>query len=149
VHTHGLDGGALRLDVTTVDVETPGTPATGGAGTEDTLVAVYLRDARTRLEREALAARLAQEQLRRRQALEINDNVVQGLVAAVYALEMGEAEASASLLDRTLRAARAMMDDLLEPIDERRIGPGDLVRSAATVIGDEPRPLAADGQGIG
>ena len=50
---------------------------------------MFLRDAQARLEREAMAARLGEAQLRRRQALEINDNVVQGLVAAVYALELG------------------------------------------------------------
>jgi PAS domain S-box-containing protein len=145
VHTTGLDGSELRLDVTTVDV-TPveGQDVGAAAGSvDDTLVAVFLRDAHTRLEREALVARLGEAQLRRRQALEINDNVVQGLVAAVYALEMGEAESSAAFLGRTLSAARAMMDDLLEPLDGQGLQPGDLVRSAAAVIGGASIPVAA------
>jgi hypothetical protein len=140
VHTRGLDGNELRLDVTTVDVHPTGEgPVPGAApGPEDTLVAVFLRDAHTRLERESMVARLGQAQLRRRQALEINDNLVQGLVAAVYALEMGETETSGTFLGRTLTAARAMMDDLLEPLDGEGLQPGDLVRSSAAVIGERP-----------
>ena len=40
--------------------------------------------------REEAAIRLGDAQLRRRQASEINDNVVQGLTAAGYALELGD-----------------------------------------------------------
>ncbi len=143
LHTTGFDGSELRLDVTTADVRPVGDDVLDVAGEpgEGTLVAVFLRDAHARLEREALVARLGEAQLRRRQALEINDNVVQGLVAAVYAQEMGETEASASFLARTLTAARAMMDDLLEPLDGQGLRPGDLVRSAAASIGgEEPVP---------
>ena len=56
----------------------------------DRLSAVFLRDAKPRLDGEAMASRLGEAQLRRRQALEINDNVVQGLVAAAYALDQGQ-----------------------------------------------------------
>jgi PAS domain S-box-containing protein len=152
VHTHGFDGTPLRLDVTTVDVHPSGNdvqPATGLGATpdeDDTLVAVFLRDASARLEREAMVAKLGEAQLRRRQALEINDNLVQGLVAAVYALEMGETETSSTFLGRTLTAARAMMDDLLEPLDGEGLQPGDLVRSSAAVIGDG-RGAALEGEG--
>ena len=52
----------------------------------------------------------------RRQALEINDNVVQGLVAAAYALDQGRVAEGSAYLNRTLNAARAMMDELLEPL---------------------------------
>ena len=135
VQASGLDGSDLLLDVTTVVVK----PLDDGVTDADSLDAVFLRDARTRLEREALAARLGEAQLRRRQALEINDNVVQGLVAAVYALDQGESSTSASYLDRTLTAARAMMDDLLEPLDGEGLQPGDLVRTAPAVIGAERR----------
>ena len=138
VHTRGFDGNPLRLDVITVDVHpTEEGPGPGSApGPEDTLMAVFLRDASTRLEREAMVAKLGEAQLRRRQALEINDNLVQGLVAAVYAMEMGETETSATFLGRTLTAARAMMDDLLDPLDGAGLQPGDLVRSSAAVIGE-------------
>ena len=85
VRASGLRGNDLELDVTTVVVK----PADDAAPAGHTLVALFLRDANARLEREAMAARLAEAQLRRRQALEINDSVVQGLVAAVYALDAG------------------------------------------------------------
>jgi PAS domain S-box-containing protein len=126
VEATGLDGRRLLLDVTTAAVD----QADG-----ETLVAVFLRDAAVRLAGEAMAARLGEAQLRRRQALEINDNVVQGLVAASYALDNGEPGISAGYLERTLSAARAMMDDLLEPLDGDGLRPGDLVRRTPATIG--------------
>ena len=135
----GLDGRDLELDVVTVAIDKEDNDAEG-----ETLVAVYLRDARARIEREAVAAHFAEAQLKRRQALEINDNVVQGLVAAVYALEQGEVERSADYLARTLSAVRAMMDDLLEPLGGDGLRPGDLVRAAPAVAGAE-RPTKAEG----
>jgi CheY-like chemotaxis protein len=127
----GLRGNDLQLDVTTVAVK----PTDDAEPESNTLVALFLRDAQARLEREALAARLAEAQLRRRQALEINDSVVQGLVAAVYSLDQGTTAGSAAYLDRTLASARAMMDDLLEPLDGHGLRPGDLVRTAPVAIG--------------
>jgi PAS domain S-box-containing protein len=134
VHASALDGRTLQLDLISVLVEPEDDDSDG-----DTLVALFLRDAEARLGREALAARLGEAQLRRRQALEINDNVVQGLVAAVYALDQGQAASSADYLGRTLSAARAMMDDLLEPLDGEGLQPGDLVRTAPALVGGEPR----------
>ena len=134
VRASGLRGNDLSLDVTTVAVK----PADDAAPANHTLVALFLRDARARLDREAMAARLAESQLRRRQALEINDSVVQGLVAAVYALEQGSVSTSSSYLDHTLAAARAMMDDLLAPLDGKGLQPGDLVRTAPADIGERP-----------
>ncbi len=133
-----LDGRSLQLDVITMGVDTA-----DGSPEDDSLVALFLRDASPRIEGEAVAARLGEAQLRRRQALEINDNVVQGLVAAVYALDIGETEASMSYLDRTLSSARAMMDDLLDPLDGVGLQPGDLVRTAPAVIGTDPNAGAA------
>jgi PAS domain S-box-containing protein len=138
VRAKGLHGEELELDVITVGVDAPAHAGTG----DDALVALFLRDAAPRIEGEALAARLGEAQLRRRQALEINDNVVQGLVAAVYALDQGEVERSLSFLDRTLSSARAMMDDLLDPLDGAGLQPGDLVRTGPATIGpkNDPEP---------
>ncbi|MEJ7794539.1 MAG: PAS domain-containing protein [Nocardioides sp.] len=127
----GLDGRALLLDVITAEVTQVDT---------ERLVAVFLRDARVRLAGEAMAARLSGAQLRRRQALEINDNVVQGLVAAAYALELDDAEQSATYLTGTLAAARTMMDDLLDPHTGAGTTPGDLVRSTAAIFEAEDEP---------
>ena len=129
VSATGLDGRRLRLDVITTALS----PETESES--DRLSAVFLRDAKTRLDGEAMASRLGEAQLRRRQALEINDNVVQGLVAAAYALDQGQVPNSQSYLEQTLSAARAMMDDLLEPLDGEGLQPGDLVRMTPAAIG--------------
>ena len=105
---------------------------------------MFLRDASARLAGEAIAARLSQAHLRRRQALEINDNVVQGLVAAKYALDAEQYPVVATYIDRTLDSARAMMDDLLEPLEGEDLMPGDLVRANPADISQEPRAVVAD-----
>jgi PAS domain S-box-containing protein len=61
-------------------------------------------------EREATAVRLSEAAMRRRQAIEINDNIVQGITAATYALELGDADSCRSYLEATLAAARSMME---------------------------------------
>jgi PAS domain S-box-containing protein len=61
-------------------------------------------------EREATAVRLSEVKLRRRQAVEINDNIVQGVTAAMYALELEDVASCRSYLDATLSAARSMME---------------------------------------
>ena len=142
VRASGLRGNDLELDVTTVVVKptNEADPASNPTGNSDSnsVVALFLRDASARLEREAMAARLAEAQLRRRQALEINDSVVQGLVAALYSLDHGSISGSAAYLEHTLASARAMMDDLLVPLDGHGLRPGDLVRTAPAAIGDRP-----------
>ncbi len=132
---HTVDGRELVLDVISA--------ARHEGDGDDSFVALYLRDAKPRLASEAMASRLGEAHLRRRQALEINDNVVQGLVAASYALEQGQESASRAYLDQTLSAARAMMDDLLEPLDGEGLQPGDLVRTTAAAIGIAATPNIA------
>jgi PAS domain S-box-containing protein len=114
----GADGESLVLDVATVGFR---------ESDQSSMTALFLADARPRLDREAMATRLGESQQRRRQALEINDNVVQGLTSAAYALDQHDDRAARSYLDRTLTAARHMMDDLLEPRGQQ-IRPGDLIR---------------------
>ncbi len=133
VTASGLDGRALVLDVRSAPLEEHGSEEHGTQ--ERGLEALFLRESRERLEREALAAHLREAQVRRRSALEINDNVVQGLSAALYALEAGEVETATELHRRTLTAARQLMSDLLEPVDGTDLRPGDLVRSAPSTVG--------------
>jgi PAS domain S-box-containing protein len=126
----GLDGHALCLDVTGAalsELEEAG------------LGAVFLRDATPRLEAEALAVTLREAQIRRRQALEINDNIVQGLTAAVLAMATGDMARSTGYLERTLSAARHMMNDWLDPLNGEEFKPGDLVRATASTLGDVDR----------
>jgi len=89
---------------------------------------------------EELAASLREWQVRRRHAFEINDNVVQGISAAVLALQLDDREAVASYLDRTLKAARGMMGDLLLDRADETPEAGSLVRSTAAIAGATPAP---------
>ena len=125
----GVDGRVLLLDVVMADL-------TGlGEDRADGEVAAFLHDAAPRLQNEALAAAVREGQVRRRQAMEINDNVVQGLSAALYALRDDLTEPATETLERTLVSARRMMSDLLEPVDGDVVQPGDLVRSAPSSLG--------------
>ena len=63
---------------------------------------------------------------RRRHAVEINDDVVQGLVVARMAVEVGDLEKAAEAIDRSLDAARKIVGALLEAGDP--VEPGSLVR---------------------
>jgi hypothetical protein len=83
-----------------------------------TAVTLFAAEASVALER---ARRLTRELERR--ALEINDNVVQGLVLAKYALEAGHTAEGAKAVDDTLARARDLMSDHLPDVS-----PGDLVR---------------------
>ena len=84
------------------------------------------------------------EEFERRKALEINDNVVQGLVAASYALDQGQVAECSAYLSRTLTSARSMMDGMLEPHQGQGFRPGDLVRSVPATFGThEIAPAAA------
>jgi CheY-like chemotaxis protein len=138
-----LTGQPLVLDVTTAELT---------ESSHEGRIAVFLEDAGPRLEREAMATRLGESQQRRRQALEINDNVVQGLTSAVYSLEQEDVRQATSFIERTLAAARDMMDDLLEPSGEQ-LHPGDLVRSAAAHLDHASESTATraaeDGAGRG
>ena len=69
---------------------------------------------------------------RQRQAMEINDNIVQGLVVAKMALELDERETSQAALSGALSSASAIISELLGKVDSpTRLGPGDLVRDEA------------------
>jgi CheY-like chemotaxis protein len=127
----GVDGRPLRLDITIAELT---------LAADDHQRAAFLRDALPRISSESLAATLREAHVRRRQALELNDNVVQGLTAAALAAEDENLTATVSYLERTLSAARRMMDDWLDPLGGGRLHRGDLVRSEPSVL--EPGPPA-------
>ena len=77
---------------------------------------------------------------RQRQALELNDNVVQGLVTAQMALELDERERSHEALVATLRSARTIISDLVGEAQGSRSG--ELVRGRAATVAAQPAATA-------
>jgi hypothetical protein len=73
--------------------------------------------------------------VRERQALEINDNIVQGLTVAKYAMTIGAHDHSQQAIEDTLMRAREIITDLLgEPGTAIELGPGDLRRAEPAVV---------------
>lgn len=69
---------------------------------------------------------------RERHALEIHDNLVQGLTAIHWALEAGAYDQAKDTTKATLAQAQAMIGDLLGDVSERgAFVPGSLRRDAA------------------
>lgn len=70
-----------------------------------------------------------------RRALEINDNVVQGLTVAYMALDVDDLTTSAAALETALGSARTIISELLgEAGTVTRLGPGDLVRGRPAAV---------------
>lgn len=71
---------------------------------------------------------------RQRTALEVHDDVIQGIVTARLALDLGDTQEARRGLDAALASSRQVVDRLLEPaIASDRLRGGDLRRrSAAT-----------------
>ena len=81
---------------------------------------------------------------RERQALEINDNIVQGLAVAKYAMSIGAEDHSKQAIEDTLMRAREIITDLLgEPGSAIKLGPGDLRRAKPAVVVEKKEPPAA------
>jgi hypothetical protein len=81
--------------------------------------------------------------VRGRQALEINDNIVQGLTVAKYAMTIGAEDHSKQAIDDTLVRARGIITDLLgEPGRAIELGPGDLRRVEPAVVLEKREPPA-------
>ena len=88
---------------------------------------------------EEFRQRLHDADLRRQQAMEINDNIVQGLTVAKLALEMNQSKASHRAIDETLLKARGIISDLLgdDAAEDKKIGPGELVRAQPAIVNRE------------
>jgi signal transduction histidine kinase len=72
---------------------------------------------------------------RQRQALEINDGIVQGLATAKLALELDQHAVTRDALESTLASARSLITELLGDVAERQdFQPGDLRRSKAALL---------------
>jgi integral membrane sensor domain MASE1 len=70
--------------------------------------------------------------VRSREALEINDNIVQGLAVAQYAVKAGRADLAEQAIENTLTDARAMIGELLRDLPPDSLSePGALRRRTA------------------
>lgn len=78
---------------------------------------------------EDAAVRLHDRELRHREAIQINDTVVQGLVAAKYAAQLGDPDSAAEAVDRTLTLAKKLVADLMQG-ELDMFEPGGLRRNA-------------------
>jgi PAS domain S-box-containing protein len=96
-----------------------------------TVVYITCEDITDRLLAEHYARQVAEDEQRRRQALQINDDVVQRLVAARLALELGDGRAALVAVEDTLGAAQHLMERLLEGVGEPSAG--ELVRDEPSV----------------
>jgi PAS domain S-box-containing protein len=84
---------------------------------------------------ETYARELEIMKTRQMDALQINDAVVQGLVVAKFALELGYEEKLAESLDQTLASAQSIVTDLMDASGRDRFEPGELVREAPAQLG--------------
>jgi PAS domain S-box-containing protein len=104
------------------------------------VVLAAVRDVTERRRLQEVARQLEAATLRRRQALELNHGVVQGLTAAGLALELGDLDRVRDLLARTLESARELISGLLSEIGGHPgLSPGDLVRSTPADLGERER----------
>lgn len=72
---------------------------------------------------------------RQRQALEINDGIVQGLATAKLALELDQTQMAREALESTLASARGLITALLgEVAEQQSFAPGDMRRSRAALL---------------
>lgn len=126
------DGSSFPVDISLSHMEAGGVR----------LVTAFIRDITSRREAEENVRRLNEARGRQRQAMELNDDIVQGLTVALYALELGQETVAQRAVDETLASARAIVSDLLGEDSATDLGPGDLVRRTPVRLGGAPAEAA-------
>ncbi len=119
-----LDLCAIRLDGTEVPVDVSLSTAHTAAGV---ITMAFVHDASERKQAERTEILLRQREDKRLLALEMNDNIVQGLVAAKMTLESGEPESTAKVITEMLVVVRARVDEMLREAGHEAIKAGDLM----------------------
>lgn len=88
------------------------------------LIGLLLGDAAERLQRaEGERSRFEAREQRHRQAVEINDGLVQGMAAAKWWLEAGRTQAGLAALDETLQEGQRLVSDLIRDTESSPGGP--------------------------
>jgi PAS domain S-box-containing protein len=116
-----------RADGTTAWVYVRGQPIVDIAGRPQGMTGVY-QDVSERRQAEQDRRLLSEAQQRQIQAREINDEIVQRLVVAELAFELGQPDRATDALQATLATARRLVTGLL---GDGPVEPGSLRRSAA------------------
>ncbi|HEX7716320.1 MAG TPA: hypothetical protein VF416_03455 [Marmoricola sp.] len=100
------------------------------------LVAIYYWSLRRTYSSLMHGAKLFEDlRQREQQALELNDSVLQGLVVAKMALDLGEKDKADDAIAASIESASRIITELLDS----RSGPGDLVRSAPAALDAQER----------
>ncbi|HLF40149.1 MAG TPA: response regulator, partial [Acidimicrobiia bacterium] len=100
-------------------------------GCDGEVLAAFVRDVSEQVAAEEASRLRRERELHRAQALMLNDNVVQSLASAAYALDADQLAQASHAVRATLDAAREMMSNLLSG-SQHPVRPGDLVRSEPT-----------------
>jgi len=116
-----------RADGTPAWVYVRGQPVVDASGRPQGMTGIY-QDVSERRRAEQDRRLLSEAQLRQIQAREINDEIVQRIVVAMLAFELGEPDRATDALQSTLATARRLVTALL---GEGPVDPGTLRRSAS------------------
>ena len=121
------DGREIPIELTLTKI--PETTSTG-----DRFALAIVRDIADRKRAEQAALEQRDARIKRRQALELNDEIVQGLAVAKMAFEVDRHGHGLQALTETLTRAQALVSQLLDDISDKPLKPGDLVlgQSAST-----------------
>jgi PAS domain S-box-containing protein len=118
------DGSEFPVDISLAPLETD----------DGVLVSAAIRDISERKRAEEQTHRLEQMELRRRQALELNDEIVQGLTVALMAHSLGRYEEAEDAIESTLAAAKTIIGQMLsEELEESPPDGGGLRRDRAAL----------------